>query len=288
MLKYCIAMFFHSMGLSIMRYFRGSSSSLIITVFFMMLCGIALNTFSHQAYAEQSNNKIMINGSTTVYSFVFDQHLNDIQKDVGFEFNAFPSSSGRGVMALVDGTADIAMISSNFVPLVTKLNDKQETHINIDDYKTYDINTTKVLFTVHPDNPITTLSKQQIKQLFTGEINHWGALGFDHLGPVKVVTEHPTGGIYNTVLSQVTDGEDITDDKIIMQNGPQTAVVVSQLPGGFGMLSAATPKEQRLKVSVINTGDFEAIQYMNFVTKKNEDRKNVLHIINTIKDKFAE
>ncbi len=250
---------------------------------------ISVTSLSHTTKADHnaSHDKITINGSSTVHNFLFYDNIRALHKETGFKFDAFPSSSGRGILALVKGQADIAMISSEFPLIVEKLNETSNMAINLDDYEVHSINKTRILFIAHPDNPINTLSKQQVKDLFTGKIKHWGALGVPNIGPVKIVTEHPTGGIYNTVLQKVTDKTPIVSDKITMQNAPQTAIVVSQVPESFGMLSAATPQEQRLKVKIIETPDFEVTQNMYFVIKKGANEGKISKIIKTIQKKYA-
>lgn len=250
------------------------------TIIFPLLC--------HQALADHSAAPeiIKIHGSSTVHNFVFNKYLDEFQQGLGFTLNVVPSSSGRGMLALIEGKADMAMISSDLPSIIAKLAELQALKIKADDYKVYNISRTRVLFITHPDNPIKALSKDQINALFTGDIKDWSQLGLNDLGEVKVVTEHPTGGVYTTVLNKVTHGAPLTDNKIIMQNGPQTALVVSQIPGGFGMMSDATPDEQRRKVSVLNTPDFDTVQNLYFVINKDEHRDSIFKIITFIQERF--
>lgn len=230
---------------------------------------------------------LVISGSSTVTNFVFRDHGADYTAETGLDFELIPSSSGRGVLALAQGEADIAMISSELGPLLDKLKAGQASDLNRDDFELHPISETRVLFIVHPDNPIRALDKQQVKALFTGEIRDWADLGHPELGLVKVVSEHPTGGIYNLVLSAVTDKEPLVANKIIMQNAPQVALVVSQLPNGFGMLSDATPADQRKGVVAIDPSDFEAVQHLAFVTRKGKTSPEASAFIDFIQGKFA-
>lgn len=262
------------------------SKKIVLGTFVALVLLVSLQATANHNH-DHSGNSITIAGSTTVNNFVFNTNVGkDTLQDLGFGLDIHPSSSGRGMLALSEGTADIAMISSCLPKIVRHLNKRNNTDINTDDYEVHRLSKTKILFIVHPDNPIKSLSREQIKGLFTGKIKDWSEVGADNLGPVKIVSEHATGGVYNTVLHEVTDMEPITNDRITMQNGPQTAVVISQLPNGFGMLSAATPDEQKNKVSIVATPDFEASQNMSFVTKKDQNKGKILKFITAIQEKL--
>lgn len=217
---------------------------------------------------------LIIQGSSTVVNYVFEGRADLYQKDSGVAFKVFPSSSGRGVLSLAHGEADIAMISSDLDLIVQRLNQMNSTNLDINNFVVYPLAQARVLFVVHPDNPITTLTRDQVKALFTGQIADWADLGHPELGAVQVVSEHPTGAIYTLVLEQVTHHKPLAMDSIVLQNAPQVALVVSQVPGAFGMLSNATPDDQRHAVKVIKTSGFDVVQNLSFVMRRDFEATN--------------
>lgn len=237
-----------------------------------------------QSFADIERDQILISGSSTVHNFVFYNHLNKWREKIGHDFDVVSSNSGRGILALINGETDIAAISSNFLNIADKLSQDKNIHINPDDYIIHPISQTKIVFIVHPDNPIHSLNQQQIKDIFTGKITKWDQLGIKKLGDIKIVIEHPTGGMYNIIFNEVTKKKPFIKDKIMMQNAPQIAIVVSQLPNSLGFLSDATPIDQRRGVHVLD--GYSISQSMAFVTRKEDLRSDVHHIIQTITDEY--
>lgn len=249
---------------------------------------IALISLTAMSYLPSTDQGVIVSGSSTVYNFAFNNRLDEWRVKSGVDYAYDHSSSGMGVMALADGKADIAAISSEFRPIVNKLNKNRLSNIDPDDYTVHMLSRTETLFIVHPDNPIKTLTKDQIKDLFTGRIRHWRELGHPDVGPVKIVTEHPTGGIYSLIVSEVNDGTPMTESKIYMKNAPQVAITVSQMKNAFGFLSDATPEDQRKDVRIVNTVDYRLIQNLFLVTKKGEDNPDILKLVKTLQDGFRQ
>lgn len=255
--------------------------------FFLAILISILILTPHKPMAQSSIDKtIHISGSTTVTNYVFSKdYTKDLSDKTGIPLDIHVSSSGRGVLALIEGRADIAMISTDFPKLIKKLEALQGFDIDESQYQIHKVEETEVLFVVHHSNPLNEITLTQAKDLFTGKINNWSQMGLENLGTVKIVTEHPTGGIYSTVLQQVTDKEPITDDKIIMQTAPKVAVVVSQIPTAFGFLSDATPPEIKNKVKILKIANGQKpIQRMYFVTRKDEKKPEVLKLVKTIQE----
>ena len=111
-------------------------------------------------------------------------------------------------------------------------------------------------------------------------------IGVKGIGPVLVVTEHPTGGVYNTVLGKVLDGEPITKERITMQNGPQVGLVISQNLGGFGMISDVTPRDQLMNTRIVPTPDALAIQRLYLVTRKDDKRPDLYKLIQFVQNTY--
>ncbi len=246
--------------------------------FLSILC--LLSFFGAQSRA--TSLELIIGGSTTVESFVFKPHYNAIASDVGFDFHVDTSNSGMGVMSLLAGYVDIAAISSDFPSVIKSLEQKKGVRINQDNYNVHKISVTKVLYAVHPANPLKALSPDQLKKVLMGEISDWSHIGVDGLGEIKVITEPESGGLYNTVVKQVTGGVDITKNKVVAPNALQGIVLLSEMPNGFTILSDATSEEERRGISLVDVPNFEAVQEMYFVTKKNDDRDDVHAIIRSV------
>lgn len=229
--------------------------------------------------------QIVVNGSTTFDGYVFKNPSHDFS-GLTQDYKVFPTSTGRGLRALHDGKADIAMMSSPLESVVEKLRSKKGININPDDYIVHEIGSTKSIYIVHSDNPIESLTKEQVVDLLKGKITNWSQLiANSDLGDVRVITEHPTGGIYTSIEKQLLGGDSFADGKTAMQNAPQVSLVTSQLPQAFGFLSDSAPQRFKDKVKILNTPEeASAVLTVSLVAKKNDDRDEIKSFIQAIKD----
>lgn len=257
-----------------------------LKLLFFSLIALAMLIPYTPANAQTENNEnqqvYILGGSSTVTNYIFNPHKSDIENHSGQKIKIVTSSSGRGLLALHEKQADIAMISTDLTRLIETIN-QTGNNLNTTDFNAHFLDTINIMFVTHHQNPVKTLTKDQIKRLFLGQIKNWAELGYPELGPVKIVTEHPTGGMYNSLVQSVLNGEDITSERITMQNAPQVAIVVAQLPNSIGFLSNATPESQRLGVKSISAPDVSIEQKLFLVTSKDENRPEISDIITSTK-----
>ncbi|HCQ71211.1 MAG: hypothetical protein CL570_07750 [Alphaproteobacteria bacterium] len=256
---------------------------------FYQICRFIICVFVSQILivASAQARDLLIVGSSTVSNHIFWHKKEEYQNNSGIMFDVIPSSSGRGIMALAQGRADIAMISSDLGSLVAKLNTMGEEQLNPDDFIVHPIAQSKVVFIVHPDNPLDHLSRAQVRDILTGKIAQWPDLRSQALGDIRVVTEHPTGGMYRWVETHVTDGSPFVAHKTVMQNAPQVALVVSQDKNAFGFVSNATPDEQMRRAKIVDVPDLDATQHLYFVTRVENTPESADVLISYLKEILA-
>lgn len=275
-------------------YIKNSDNTFMATKLLSILAILLILTSASiaqdQASASEDIQTLRIAGSSTVSNFLMTpDYVDDLSKRININLLVNTNSSGKGVLNLVGGFADIAMISSDFQKIIEKLNQNEEVNINIEEYQIHKIEESEVEFIVHKDNPINKINKKQAKELLTGKITKWDQLNIKNLGHVKVSTESEAGGLFTTVLSQVTDKEPIIKERIVMQQAPNVAIVISQLPSGFGFISSATPIPLKEKVKILHeeTG-FVPTQKMYFVTKANDNNPKIKTFLETVKADIAQ
>ncbi len=234
---------------------------------------------------DEQQNPVIFAGSSSVYFAVFDQMNKHLHADIPFAYDTIVSNSGRGLRALSEGKADVAMISDDLNALIDGLKLDGRVILNKDDYDVHPIYNTKIIFIVHPDNPVSSLSRADLKKIFTGEIKNWSELGVSDLGPIRVVSEHETGGMYNLIVKQLNEGTPIVEDRIRLQNAPQMALVVSQSPSAIGFISNQMPKEHRFSVRELLLDD-PLIQQLSFVTSHSRTPAHAHDIVHAIQDAF--
>lgn len=72
------------------------------------------------------------------------------------------TDSGGGLLSLTEGTCDVAMLSR-------ELNDSEKAQL-----RSFQIATDGIAVIVSKDNPVSNLSKEQVKYIFDGSVTNWG------------------------------------------------------------------------------------------------------------------
>lgn len=115
--------------------------------------------------ADDFEGTIRVQGSTSVdhYMQMLQEAYKELQPGVNFDHTA--NGSGAGITAAIDGNADIGMASREI---------KQE---ELDEGLTgAAIAIDGIAVIVSPENPTENLTLEQIRQIFTGEIENWDDL----------------------------------------------------------------------------------------------------------------
>ena len=156
------------------------------------------------AYAQDSG-KIVMDGSTTVgpIAKAFAEYF--MSRYPAVNITVSESGSGNGAKAIVNGTADIGNLSrrmkeEEFDAAKAKGVDVVEHVVAMD----------ALVVVVHPSNPVQGLTKDELKQIYTGEITNWKSLG----GPdrkIVVISRDTNSGTYETFQLLVTKSDRVTD-----------------------------------------------------------------------------
>ncbi len=166
-----------------------------------LLTGVAIGMVAvTTAFAEQ---RIVIDGSTTVgpIAKAFAEYYMRNNPDVNVTVSE--SGSGNGARSMVNSTCDIAMMSrfmrvSEFKAAVE--NDVMPVvHVVALD---------GLPILVHPSNPVSDLSVEQIRNIYAGTIRNWNQVG----GPdreIVVISRDTNSGTYETFNGLVMAGEKI-------------------------------------------------------------------------------
>ena len=154
--------------------------------------------------------------------------------------------SGVGISALMEGTTDIAQASRRM-----KFDEKQKIQKEGDKVKETVVAYDALAVVVHPSNPVTNLTREQLEGIFTGRITNWKEVG----GPdenIVLVTRPTSSGTRATFQKYALDGNEEasntsmeTDDSgVLLQNVKDTKgaigyVALSYLTGDAGVATVA-------------------------------------------------
>lgn len=89
---------------------------------------------------------------------------------------------------------------------------------------------------VHPSNPVTKLSKEQLKGLHTGTVENWKDVGGAD-SPVIVVTSHLGSATRKVFQKVIMDNDKYVDGAIEVKTTREEIDNVGQLPEAIGAVS---------------------------------------------------
>ena len=81
---------------------------------------------------------------------------------------------------------------------------------------------------VNPANPIKSLSKDQIKGIFTGSITNWSQVGWPSGGAIKIASRIGTSGTLATFRQLFLDGDAITSSAVALASNGLDRSFVAQ------------------------------------------------------------
>ncbi|MCS7258886.1 MAG: phosphate ABC transporter substrate-binding protein [candidate division WOR-3 bacterium] len=173
---------------------------------------------------------ITIAGSTTVLPIA--QKCAEAYMDVNPQVNISirGGGSGVGISALISKTVDIANSSR---PIKDKeLNTARQKGVN--PYGTI-IALDGIAIVVNPQNPINEISLKTLKDIYTGKITNWRALG----GPdqeIVVISRDVASGTFEVFKEKVLGGEKVRDDALMLASNKAVATTVKDTRGAIGYI----------------------------------------------------
>lgn len=193
---------------------------------FVLTTLVLIVTASHFAVAAKES--LLIDGSTTVgpiadaFAEVFQKMYPNLKITVN------KTGSGDGAAALIDGRCDIATMSRF-------MKDKEFTKAVASEVMpvAHVVAMDGVCSIVHPSNPIKELSREQIREIYKGNITNWKELGGPDMS-IVAISRDTSSGTYETFHKLVMKKEKMAGGVEYVNANPQAHARVSKTPGAIG------------------------------------------------------
>ena len=141
-----------------------------------------------------------------------------------------PTGSGSGITAVQEGTCDIGL-SSRALKDEEKAAGLKETILAYDG----------IAIIVHPDNPVSDLTIEQIAQLYTGEITNWKDVGGNDAQVVLIGREAASGT--RDGFESITGTKEKCQYRQELTSTGDVITAVSQNPDAIGYASLVSIKD---------------------------------------------
>lgn len=156
--------------------------------------------------------EIKVGGGGAAIATVFTPIKAAFEKATGDNLIILQSTPGRGLADLINGKLDASVAA---VPLDSMAAGAEKEGVKVDKgtLQTLEAGTNKVAVFIHPSNPVSSLTKDQMKGLFTGKITNWKDVGGKD-APVMVVWGKNSPGQNALFTKVILDGEKITAENL--------------------------------------------------------------------------
>jgi phosphate transport system substrate-binding protein len=215
--------------------------------------------------AQGSEQQLTLTGSTSVGPFAEQLAERYEQGHSEAKVNIQALGSSAGIQAAAEGTVEIGMSSRHLEPA-------EEAQL-----QAHEIARDALAIIVHPSNPISDLSTEQVRQIFTGRIANWRELnGRD--APIDVVTREAGSGTYGA-FEELVMNKELPAPRALRQgsNGAVRQLVAGN-PDAIGYISLGIVNETVKPVAIdgiqasteaVMSGQYKLVRPFLFVQRKN-------------------
>ncbi len=181
---------------------------------------------------------VSTDGSTSMEKVIGALSESFMAANGGVTVNYNPTGSGSGITAVQEGTCDIGLSSR-------ALKDEEKSAGLKETVLAYD----GIAIIVHPDNPVSDLTVEQIAKLYTGEITNWKDVGGNDAEVVLIGREAASGT--RDGFESITGTKDKCQYRQELTSTGDVITAVSQNPDAIGYASLASVKDT---VKALNVG----------------------------------
>jgi phosphate transport system substrate-binding protein len=192
-------------------------------------------------------DRLVIKGSDTLGAKLVPQLAEQFKaQHPGTTFDIAAEGSTTGIAAIIDGTAQIGMSSrraksSEVGAAASKGVNMKPTIVAYDG----------IAVIVNASNPVKSLTKKQVEQIFTGEVTDWSAVGGSG-GKISIYTRNTSSGTYSEFKELAMKKRDYAPGSQKMAGNEQIAAEVGKNPSGIGYVGMAYIKASGVKVASID------------------------------------
>src|SRR5215471_8219456 len=213
----------------------------------MKLTSLILTLAIAFGLAEAKADRLVIKGSDTLGAKLVPQLAEQFKaQHPGTTFDIAAEGSTTGIAAIIDGTAEIGMSSrraksSEVGAAASKGKNMKPTIVAYDG----------IAVIVNSGNPVKTLTRKQVEQIFTGDVQDWSAVGGSG-GKISIYTRNTSSGTYSEFKELAMKKRDYAGGSQKMAGNEQIAAEVGKNPSGVGYVGMAYTKASGVKVVSID------------------------------------
>jgi phosphate transport system substrate-binding protein len=173
---------------------------------------------------------ITIKGSTTVLPIAQATAEVFMEKNPAINISVQGGGSSVGITSLLDKTCDIADSSRQIKK--EEIESAKTKGVVVNEIK---IAMDGIAVIVNPKNKISALTRQQIKDIYTGKVSDWSELG-GAKGKIVVLSRDTSSGTFEAFELLALNKEKVRVDALINASNQAIASTVATTPGAIGYI----------------------------------------------------
>jgi phosphate transport system substrate-binding protein len=150
--------------------------------------------------------EVKLNGAASVVDRLINPHKAEVEKITGYTLLVVSSNAGKGLIDLVEGKCDASLASAS-VETVSQAAKSAGKEVDISKLQMTVVKNDEVVFIIHPSNPVTKLTWEQVRDIHTGRITNWKDVGGKDAS-IVVFTDSLASATRGLIKQAVMGGQD--------------------------------------------------------------------------------
>ena len=229
-------------------------------------------------------HKVVIRGSNTVGEELAPRLIAAYkQEHPDIDFDLLTKGTSYGMGALMGGFCDIAGASRP--PLKEELEVAQFRNVQLDDHI---IGTYCVAVVVNASNPLTNLTRAQVRDVFTGAIQNWKELGGPD-APIRLYIRDPVSGTYLGFKELAMEDKPYASEQNLFTNYDGIVAAVARDTNGIGYSGFNLTHQPGIKAvaiddieptdAAVNQGKYPYARALHLYTNQGKERPVAMDFI---------
>jgi len=200
--------------------------------------------------------KIQIWGSTTCQKRFLEPGNKALEAATGVSVKVMGVGTGKGLLGLIDGKCPASAASS---PLESARKSGQKSAKKLgkdvtipEDLQFHQVYEDVIVPIVHRDNPVDSLTWDQLKDIHTGKATNWKEFGGPDL-PIRVITSHEGSATRAVFQKKVMKKEPYVAGAVEVKSTRNEINEVSKYKGAIGAVSEGFVKMNSGKTKIVKS-----------------------------------
>jgi len=195
-----------------------------------------------------------VSGATTVQKRILEPGAAALQSATGVELKIYGPGTGKGMLALIEGKVPVAAAGESLedaIQSAKKAAAEMGKSVTVPANLVYhEVATDNIVFVVHETNPVKSLSKDQVKSLFTGKVTNWKDVRGPNL-PVMVIAPAQGQAVRAAVEKSILEGSAFAPGTTEVRTALEQLKLTGVNTGAIAPYSEAVVKESPQKIRIV-------------------------------------